>query len=186
MQIVKVPNPVLTTPSNPVDKIDKKILELVEGMKKTLLATIDPIGVGLAAPQVGAQFRIFIAKPYLKSPISVFINPQIIEESKELTKGVPRRSKKLEGCLSIHDVWGVVHRAKKIKVKYQLLTTNKQLITRVGTFSGFLATIIQHEVDHLNGILFTQRVLEQKEKLFKLVRQPADEKGEDVFEEIEL
>ncbi len=184
MQIVKVPNPVLTTPAKTVQAIDKKTLELIEGMKKTLLATKDPIGVGLAAPQVGSPFRIFLAKPYLKSPISVFLNPQILEVSLEKTKGVPRRSKKLEGCLSIHNVWGMVHRAKEIKVRYQQLSTfNSQLSTKTRVFTGFLATIIQHETDHLNGILFTQRVLEQKEKLFKSKK---DKKGNDVFEEIEL
>lgn len=185
LQIVRVANPVLTTPSKPVDEIDKKILELIEGMKKTLLSTRSPKGVGLAAPQVGHSLRLFITKPWPRSPFTVFINPEIIWQSEEKTdKGVPERKNKFEGCLSIPDIWGVVHRAKKIKVRYQQLSTfNYQLLTKTRAFSGFLATIIQHEIDHLNGILFTQLGLQQKEKLYKLVK---DEKGNDVFEEITI
>ncbi len=183
LQIVKVPNAVLTTPAKSIDKIDKKILELIEEMKKTLLATKDPIGVGLAAPQVGSPIQIFIVKPWPRSPFTVFINPEIVWESTDKTeKGVPERKNKFEGCLSIPNIWGVVHRAKEIKLQYLTPETyNLKPTTRA--FAGFLATIIQHEVDHLNGILFTQRVLEQKEKLFKIVK---DEKGKDVFEPLEI
>lgn len=192
MQIVKVPNEVLTTPAKAVLTSNKKVLELIEEMKKILLATDNPKGVGLAAPQVGQSVRLFITKPTVKAPFTVFINPQIIWQSEEKTDGVPERDKKFEGCLSIPNVWGMVHRAKKIRVKYQQPTANPstslrtsyQLTTKTRTFSGFLATIIQHETDHINGILFTQRVLEQKEKLYKV--KGKDEKGDDVFEEIEL
>ncbi|MBI2036171.1 peptide deformylase [Candidatus Microgenomates bacterium] len=193
MQIVKVPNPILTTPSKPIDKIDKKTMEFIEEAKQVLLATVNPKGVGLAAPQVGRGIRIFLTKPTEKSAISVFINPQIIWQSEEKTEGVPQRDRKFEGCLSIPNVWGMVHRAKEIKVKYQSFdfaqdkhlqpkTYNLKPTTRV--FTGFMATIIQHETDHINGILFTQRVLEQKEKLYKITGR--DEKGEEVFEPLEV
>ncbi len=185
MQIVKVPNSVLTTPAKPVDKADKKTVEFIEEAKQVLLATVNPKGVGLAAPQVGREIRIFLTKPTEKGAISVFINPQIVWQSEEKTIGVPERDKKFEGCLSIPNVWGMVHRAKKIKVKYQSFdSAQDKLLTKTRTFSGFLATIIQHETDHINGILFTQRVLEQKEKLYKI--KGKDEKGEDVFEEMTL
>lgn len=179
-----MPSGVLTTPSKPVEKVDKKVLELIEEMKKILLATDNPKGVGLAGPQVGQSVRIFLTKPTPKAPFGVFINPEIIWVSEEKTDGVPERDKKFEGCLSIPNVWGMVHRAKKIKIKYYQITMNHELITKTRTFSGFLATIIQHETDHINGILFTQRVLEQKEKLYKITGR--DEKGDDVFEEIEI
>lgn len=184
MDIVKTPDPVLLTKTKRVLKVDKIILGLIEEMKKTLIATIEPKGVGLAAPQVGKSLRIFITKPFDTSPFTVFINPEIVWVSGEKTEGVPERDKKYEGCLSIPTVWGLVHRAKKIKVSYQTLgPIPYTLYPRNRTFSGFIATIIQHETDHLNGILFTKRVLEQKEKFYKVVK---NAKGEEEFEEIEL
>lgn len=185
-QIVKVPNEVLTTPSKPVEKIDKKVVDFVEAMKKTLVATKNPKGVGLASPQVGKGLRIFITKPTPKSPISVFINPEIFWASDDKTDGVPRPTSsekpnnKFEGCLSIPNVWGIVHRHQAVKVTYQDPLGRKH----TQTFNKFLATIIQHEMDHINGILFTQRVLEQKNKLYKI--KGKDEEGKDVFEEIEI
>lgn len=179
-QIIKVPNPVLTMPAKPVEKVDKKVFEFVEGMKKTLIATKNPKGVGLAAPQVGRVVRIFLTKPTPKAPLTVFINPQIIAFSQEKTEGVPGRGNKFEGCLSIPNVWGVIHRHQWVKINYQTLDGK----SRTPTFKGFLATIIQHEMDHIEGILFTQRVLEQKNKLYKITGK--DKEGKDVFDEIEI
>lgn len=155
-------------------------------MKKTLLAAKDPQGVGLAAPQIGKSLKLFITKPIDKSPIQVFINPKIVSNIKyqvSSAKEKPIHDNKLEGCLSLPNIWGEVKRSTTIKLQYQLLTTNQKLITRTRSFSGFLATIIQHEFDHLEGILFPKRVLEQKGKLYKSHK---NEKGEDVFEEIEI
>lgn len=180
MQIVKVPSEVLTTPSAPVEKVDKRVLELIEEMEKTLIATDNPKGVGLAAPQVGRSIRVFLTKPALKAPFGVFINPEIVWASEEKTIGVPERDRKFEGCLSIPNVWGIVRRHQSIRLSYQTSDGKKH----TQTFKGFIATIIQHETDHINGTLFTKRALEQKEKLYKV--KGKDEKGEDVFEEIEL
>lgn len=179
-QIVKVPSAILTTPSKLVERVDKKTLTFIEQMKKTLTGAKNPKGVGLAAPQVGRSVRVFITRPQATTPVSVFINPEIIGTSKEKTKGVPGRDNKFEGCLSIPNVWGVVHRHHMVKLSFQ--TPNGRLHRR--TFTGFIATIIQHEMDHINGILFTQRVLEQKNKLFKITGK--DKEGNDVFEEIEI
>lgn len=179
-QIVKIPNSVLNTPSKEVEKIDKRTLDFIADMKKALLSANNPKGVGLAAPQVGRGVRIFIAKPSPKSPFSVFINAKILSKSQDLTEGVPERERKFEGCLSIPNVWGVVHRHKSIKVAYQ----SPDGKTHTQTFSGFLATIIQHETDHIDGILFTKRSLEQKEKLYKITGR--DKEGKDIFDEIEI
>lgn len=167
-------------------------------MKKTLLGTTDPKGVGLAAPQVGKSLRIFLAKPTDKSEILVFINPEIIKintdrkqigtdknQRKSVLKSVKIKSasKKLEGCLSLPNIWGPVLRAQSLTLRYQLIINNRKLITKTRTFSGFMATIIQHETDHLNGILFPKRVLEQKGTLYKSHK---NKKNEDEFEEIEI
>lgn len=177
--IVVVPNPVLTTPAKPVETFDGKLITLVEEMKKTLLATVNPKGVGLAATQVGVGLRVFLTRPTESSRIRVFINPEIIKKSDDLTDGVPERKNKLEGCLSIPDVWGNVHRAGSLTLRYQ----DESGQVRQEEFTGFLATIIQHETDHLNGILYTQRVLEQKETLYQ---SSTDEDGKEILEEIKL
>jgi peptide deformylase len=176
--IVKVPNAVLTKPSQPITRFDTKLLQLIEEMKRTLKATKNPKGVGLAAPQIGEGYRIFITRPHDRDQIRVFINPEI-KESKGATDGVPERDNKLEGCLSIPNIWGKVARAKSIVLTYQ----DEKGDTHTETFNGFIATIIQHETDHINGTLFTHRVLEQKGTFYQSTK---DSHGKDILEEIEL
>ena len=176
--IVTVPQKVLSAPASNVTAFDRKLVELLQHMHETLLATTDPKGVGLAAPQVGVGLRIFITKPTAKAEIRDFINPIILTLDGK-TNGVPERENKLEGCLSIPKIWGSVHRAKTLTLRYQDPTGQ----SHEEEFSGFLATIIQHETDHVNGILFTQRVLEQKEKLYQT---GTDDEGKEVLEEISL
>ena len=177
--IVHVPKPVLTSPAQKITEFDDKLARLIKDMEETLLATINPKGVGLAAPQVGVGVQLFLTKPTAKAKIRTFINPEIVKKSDELTQGIPERSNKLEGCLSIPNVWGNVHRATTLTLRYQ----DEYGKTHEEDFSGFLATIIQHETDHINGILFTQRVLEQKEKLFQVT---TDDDGAEVLDEIKL
>ena len=154
-------------------------------MKFALNSAKDPIGVGLAAPQAGYSLRIFVIKPTEKSDIQVFINPKITANNSQLTNNELEVGSqklgvtKLEGCLSLLNIWGDVIRETSISVSY--LDENGKSHNR--KFTGFISTIIQHEVDHLNGILFPKRVLEQKGKLYKSRK---DEKNEDVFEEIEI
>lgn len=177
--IVKVPNTVLTTPADRIRVFDKKLIKIVDTMKATLRATRKPKGVGLAAPQVGLSLRMFITRPKDDDPIRVFINSEIIKRSDEQTDGVPDRQRKLEGCLSIDAIWGKVKRAATISLHYQDETGGHH----EEDFSGFLATIIQHETDHTNGILFTHRVLEQKGKLYQTVK---DDEGKEVLEELHI
>src|SRR3989344_9144757 len=81
MEILKTGNPTLVQKSKKVNKINKRLIDQIKEMENALLATRDPIGVGLAAPQVGIPLRLFLAKPSEKSPIFVFINPQIVASS---------------------------------------------------------------------------------------------------------
>lgn len=166
---------------------DKFLPGFLKDMEETLLEAHDPKGVGLAAPQVGRSVSIFMAKPTEKSKIFVFINPKIlsIEQNPNnpnlpnLPKQKPKKVKKLEGCLSLPSIWGYVKRAPVVTLSY----FDPRGVQRTKKFTGFMATIIQHEVDHLHGILFPRRVLEQKGKLYKSTK---NEKGEDEFEEIEI
>lgn len=177
--IVHVPGHVLTIPAQTVTIFDKRLTKLVAVLKTTLLATKSPKGVGLAAPQIGESWRVFITRPKEESTIRIFINPEIVTRSDEVTDGVPEHENKLEGCLSIPKIWGKVKRAKTLTIRYQ----DEKGITHVEEFSGFLATIIQHETDHTNGILFTRRVLEQKGKLYQTAK---DKEGKEILEEITL
>ncbi len=183
LPIVKAPNAVLSTEAKQVIKLDKNIIHFIEEMKDTLLNTHDPEGVGLAAPQVDKSLQLFIAKPTPKAPFLVCINPKITSVSETMQElGRPKRSKapaKLEGCLSLVNIWGTVRRHAKITISY----TDVAGKTHTKTFTGFMATIIQHEIDHLHGILFPRRVFEQSGKLYKSHK---NKKGEDVFEEIEI
>jgi peptide deformylase len=178
-RIVKIPDKVLTSPTKPVIHFDKRLRALVNDLKTTLAAARNPKGVGLAATQIGESYRVFVTRPNEKEDIRVFINPEIISRSDKHTDGVPERANKLEGCLSIPAVWGLVRRAKDLVLRYQ----DEQGEKHEESFTGFLATIIQHEVDHLNGTLFTHRVLEQQGKFYQSGK---DENGKDILEEIEL
>jgi peptide deformylase len=158
-------------------------------MKETLDKTRDPEGVGLAAPQIGKSLQIFVTKPTRNAHHEVYINPVLTlnhaeqDVASNATAAKRRRKKadgtKLEGCLSIPTIWGPVKRAESVSITY-LDETGRQKTEEVG---GFKATILQHEYDHLHGILFPKRILEQKGKIYKSSK---NEKGEDVFEEIEL
>lgn len=176
--VVVVPQAVLTSPAKPVTSFDAKLASLVDDMKKTLLATKNPKGVGLAAPQIGEPYRVFLTRPTEKSEVRVFINPLIVSSENQKSDGAGKDNK-LEGCLSIPAIWGRVQRAHSLVLEYQDETGKKHK----ETFEGFLATIIQHESDHLDGILFTRRVLEQKGKLYEAA---IDEDGKEVLEEITL
>jgi peptide deformylase len=179
LEIVTAPNPVLSEKAKPVKKIDKSILNLISQMTESLDHARDPIGVGLAAPQVGKSLQIFITRPTLKSKVFVFINPKIISKSEEEVSGKSKETTKLEGCLSLVNIWGEVKRYKEIEAEY----TDQTGKVHKKKFKGFMATIYQHEIDHLEGILFPKRVLEQKGTLYKSEK---NKKGEDVFEEIKI
>lgn len=179
-KIVTAPNEVLSKKAKEFDFLNNKkaLPKILEEMEEALLTASDPKGVGLAAPQIGISLAIFMTKPTDKSKISVFINPLVLETD-ELEKKRKKGVKKLEGCLSLPDIWGEVLRSPSVKISY--FDKNGNLIIK--KFSGFMATIVQHEIDHLNGVLFPKHVLEQKGKLYKSYK---NKKGEDVFDELEI
>lgn len=179
LDIVKAPNPVLSAKAKKIAKVDKAVLKLISAMEESLLAATDPVGVGLAAPQVGKSLQLFIVKPTAKSKVLVFINPVILEKSNQKAFSKKEDHKKLEGCLSLLNIWGEVRRFDNITLSF----LDEKGRHHQKKYSGFLSIIIQHEIDHLEGILFPKRVLEQKGKLYKSEK---DEKGEDVFEEIKI
>jgi peptide deformylase len=196
MKIFQAPAQVLSNTATPVEKIDKNTRKLINEMEQTLSVQTDPEGVGLAAPQVGKSFQIFIVKQEPEAPLLTFINPVIentfdkppdktseVRQSKKAQKAKAKakidKGVQLEGCLSLQDIWGVVNRPYGIELSY----LDESGVKHNKKFEGFLATIIQHEVDHLHGILFPKRVLEQHNHLYHSIK---NEKSEIEFEEIEI
>jgi len=142
-QILTEPNEILRKKSLPVDKVDKDLQTLMDDMLETMYAAP---GIGLAAIQVGVPKRIIVLdieqKEGKKNPL-FFINPEIIEKSKNL-------STYEEGCLSVPGQFAEIDRPDKCHLKYLDYHGNKKEIKA----EGMLATCIQHEMDHLEGILF--------------------------------
>jgi len=170
-KILKASDPFLRQKAKPVKVIDKKIQDIIKDLKDTLLIQKDPEGVGLAAPQIGKSLRIFYINH--KATSEVFINPQILTEGPIIPS--PQKEKIMEGCLSLPHYYGPLVRASSVKIKY----LDENGIKKVREIKGFLAQIILHEVDHLNGILFIDRLLAQKKKLFKLI-------SEEDWEEVDI
>jgi len=141
LEILTNQNPILRKTSKPVGKITKEIKELVENMEETLRAAP---GVGLAAPQVGELIRLIIAD--VGEGLHVIINPKIIKKS--------GKQSFVEGCLSLPGLEAPVERAQTVLVKGMDLK-GKQIEIEA---QGLLATVFQHEIDHLDGKLFVDRV----------------------------
>ena len=143
LPILKEPDPILRKKSHSVTSINKEITKLMNDMLETMYAAP---GIGLAAAQVGVLKRLIVIdlskNGEEKNPI-FFINPVIIWKSKIIEK-------KEEGCLSIPDYFAEIKRPKSCRVKY-LDQHGKEKIMKT---EGLLATCIQHEIDHCNGILF--------------------------------
>jgi peptide deformylase len=149
--ILILPDKRLRQVSEPVKKIDAGIRKLVEDMFETMYGAP---GIGLAAIQVGAPKRVVtldLAKKEEPRSPQVFINPEIVWSSSE-------KATYEEGCLSIPEYYGDVERPAQVKVKYlDLEGAAKELEA-----NGLLATCLQHEIDHLNGVLFIDHLSKLK------------------------
>lgn len=168
LKIITVPHPLLTQESKPVPTIDKRIKKLVKEMEETLDAQKNPEGVGLSAPQIAQSLALFIVKHPSDKKLITFINPEILEcETVKRTKTEQEEyeDSSLEGCLSIPLIWAPVTRFDKVKVKF----TDIHGKIHEEWFTGFMSVVVQHEYDHLKGILFTQRALEQGQPIYKEV-----------------
>ncbi len=150
-EIVTVPDPVLRRKAQKVRQFDAELQQLIEDMVETMRAAP---GVGLAAPQVGVSQRVIVVEygedeDESRPPrLYVVVNPEIVEVSPETEMGV-------EGCLSIPELVGEVERHQRIVVKGQ----NRRGQPIKLKLQGWVARIFQHEIDHLEGILFTDRAV---------------------------
>jgi len=149
-EIITVPNPILRRKAHKVTDFGKDFQTLVTDMAETLR---DAPGVGLAAPQVAVPSRLIVVEFNVneedeESPKKLYVlaNPEIVETSDEMVKGI-------EGCLSIPGLVGEVERHQSVVVKGQNKLGKPVKIKA----TGWLARIFQHEIDHLDGVLYTDR-----------------------------
>ena len=140
MEIKKMGDPVLKQICEPVDRIDKKLKQLLDDMAETMYAKE---GVGLAAPQVGVPIRIAVINVD-KKKLYELINPVITEREGTVVDS--------EGCLSFPGLFGEVERAEKVRVEYLNRYGKKKFVEA----DGLLARCLQHEIDHLDGKLFIE------------------------------
>ena len=165
LPIITAPDPRLKTVASRVDAVDDDIRRLMDDMLETMYAAP---GVGLAAPQVGISKRVIVVDVArtgdAPEPMQM-ANPEIIEASSE-------RSTVEEGCLSLPEHFAEVKRPERVRIRY----LDRENEIRERDMDGFLATCIQHEIDHLDGILFVDHISGLKRgmimrKLTKLKKQ---------------
>jgi peptide deformylase len=140
--VIGADNPVLRTKTEKVPKVTKKVLKLLKDMAQTMEAAN---GVGLAAPQVGELLRICIAP--VNGQMSGLINPEITWKSEETAIDE-------EGCLSLPNTWLKIPRSVEIILKY----TDEKGQEQERKLKDFEARVVQHETDHLDGVLIVDRV----------------------------
>lgn len=139
--VLKIPNDVLRSKASPVAKVNKRLSNLADNMLRIMR---DAHGVGLAAPQIGILERIIVISPKGK-PI-VLVNPEITKSEGEVSGE--------EGCLSIPGLYGDVLRAEYVEVK----GLDKKGREVEYEMEGMAARVVQHEIDHLDGVLFIDKV----------------------------
>ena len=149
--LIILPDPILRQVSKPVERVDDQLRKFAGDMLDTMY---DAPGIGLAAIQVGESLRMLVidlAKEGEEPAPHVFINPEVLESSHD-------RSVYEEGCLSIPDYYAEVERPASVRVKYLDRDGKAQEIAA----DGLMATCLQHEIDHLNGVLFIDHISKLK------------------------
>jgi peptide deformylase len=146
LPIVLYPHAALTTPARPVDAFDAELAAFLESMAETMYAAN---GVGLAANQVAALRRVAVidcAGEGEPAQLLELVNPQVVDRQGSITWN--------EGCLSFPDLYTDIRRAAQVRVSYQTRAGESKEIEA----TGLLAVALQHEIDHLDGIVFTERL----------------------------
>ncbi len=151
LPIIKIPHPQLRRVARPVPTVTPNLLNFAKLLAETLRQTKNPTGVGLAAPQIDQDWRVFATQ--LDHGIELFFNPVIAKHSNQTSFGEKEDDPDLEGCLSIPHLYGPVPRWQWVELEYdELVGESFRRTSR--RFSEFPARVVQHEFDHLEGILF--------------------------------
>lgn len=155
-KIVTIPNEILEKECKKVSEVNSEVKDIIQDLKDTLNNSKVP-GAGLSANQIGVGKRICVVRKFYRDPEDpekeifkeyVLINPKI-------TKRSEKKTIRWEGCLSVPDVYGKVERNEKIKLMSLDESGNEQKMNT----SGFFARTIQHEIDHLDGVIFTSKII---------------------------
>ena len=166
LEILKYPHPLLKRPSEKVDRINEKTRKLIQDMIETMYHSN---GIGLAACQIGIPRRIIVLDVSPIDPqqnLFAMINPEVISEEGEIDHE--------EGCLSVPDCFEKVKRRERIRVKG--ISRDGKEIEVSG--EGILAFALQHEIDHLNGVLILDRVSRLKRDIYRSKLKKEKRKGE--------
>ena len=141
--IVKIPNPILRLPCKPIEIFDENLNNFINDM---IYWSYHGPGIGIAAPQLGRSERIILVDPEYGKP-EIYINPEIIHQEEHMEIE--------EGCLSIPGVFGLVKRSRIVTIK----ALNREGNPVNKTYNGLGAVVVQHELDHLDGILFIDKAI---------------------------
>jgi len=155
LEILKYPHPLLKKRSQEIKKIDENIRQLIQDMTETMY---DSNGVGLAACQVGVGKRIIVLDVSPMDPeqdLFALINPEIVAEEEEIDHE--------EGCLSVPDCQEIIKRKQKVRIR-GMSSEGKEVELEA---QGILAIALQHEVDHLNGVLILDRMSGLKREIYR-------------------
>lgn len=163
------PNKVLRVKTPKIEVADGNLTKELDSLAETLMTK--DLGAGLAAPQVGLERRFFGLKNKEQKRVNFYINPTIMATYGEkffpqLVGADGKTEDFLEGCLSFPDLWGTVKRWLKVDVVWQELEGGL-LVDKQKTLSGFEAIVFQHELDHLDGVLFIDHIKEDGGKFFE-------------------
>jgi peptide deformylase len=168
LPILTLPDPVLRKKAKPIERVDAELRQLMDDMLATMY---DAPGIGLAAPQVGVLRRLIVMDPAKdeapKSPL-VMVNPEILDRSEEMRTHE-------EGCLSIPDFTAEIERPAKTRVSY----IDREGKKREADLEDIWSTLVQHEIDHLNGVLFIDYLSRLKRDMVvrKFTKQKRTEKA---------
>ncbi len=159
-KLINIPNNILRMKSKKIGFVDDSIRELAEEMIQTTLDydKESEIGAALAAVQIGEPLRLTVVRDDYEhgegEGFSTYVNPEIVKASDEMVEDI-------EGCMSVAGIYGKVKRHLKIKVKAQDLEGNQIRLT----LEGFPARVFQHEIDHMNGIIFLDHITDSAKLL---------------------
>ncbi len=169
-KIVIYPNKVLRKKANKVDKMDAKTKKDIASLVACLSKADD--GAGLAGPQIGISKRILALKNKATKMVTVYINPRIDKVYGDrgffTIESESESEDFLEGCLSFPNYFGTVRRFSKIDLSWQEVRVGK-LVGKKASLEGFEAIVMQHETDHLDGVLFIDYIKSEGGKFYKAV-----------------
>ena len=177
-KIVTNTHSTLRKKAKPVESVNQEIKDLLQDLLDTLDSKGD-LGVGLSANQIDREWRMFVARIYPDGNSDPtdrpqvaprhFINPEITARSKETNTSVDPEKRYLEGCLSLPDIYGFVERPLTVTVRFHTIETlenNEDQVEEEFTLDNSI--VMQHEHDHLEGVLFTDHAMAQGHPLYEI------------------